>query len=380
MPGALSLRPGAADALHVCADALARRELVLVRDGTGLVHFTVPLVLDDHPVGALLAGQVFDQYPEQPVLEHMATRVGVSPDALWQVARLEVPVTQATLRVYGRLLAALGQAFLHTRYHTLLDAQRLAALERASRSAPPPCTRNRRTPAPGTRGATGRRICPARPTCRRGVHEIRNPLAAIALSVELLEEELTQPSPESAAQTAQVFTEINTNLARLDDLLQDYLSLVRAGAIRLVPEDLSLFVTQLAQEMTPALTAQGITLQLNGLDRLGTVSLHQNTFRRVLLNLLHNAMEAMPQGGTLTLRGRQQAATVHLDISDTGIGIPPEQSAQIFEPLHTTKPGGTGLGLYIVQEVVAAHGGQVAVQSTVGTGTTFTITLPLAGT
>ena len=177
-----------------------------------------------------------------------------------------------------------------------------------------------------------------------------------------------------------MFTEINTNLARLDDLLQDYLSLVRAGAVRLVPEDLSLFVTQLAQEMTPALTAQGITLQLNGLDRLGTVSLHQNTFRRVLLNLLHNAMEAMPQGGMLTLRGRQQATTVHLDISDTGIGIAQEQYAQIFEPLHTTKPGGTGLGLYIVQEVVAAHGGQVAVQSTVGAGTTFTITLPLAGT
>jgi two-component system sensor histidine kinase HydH len=69
---------------------------------------------------------------------------------------------------------------------------------------------------------------------------------------------------------------------------------------------------------------------------------------------------------------------VHIDISDTGIGIPPEQYVQIFEPLHTTKPGGTGLGLYIVQEVVAAHGGQVALQSTVGTGTTFTITLPLA--
>ena len=60
------------------------------------------------------------------------------------------------------------------------------------------------------------------------------------------------------------------------------------------------------------------------------------------------------------------------------MGIPPERLPQIFEPLHTTKPGGTGLRLYIVQEVVAAHGGQVAVQSTVGSGTTFTITLPLA--
>jgi signal transduction histidine kinase len=110
-------------------DALARRALVLRRDRTGLVHFTVPLVLDDHPIGALLAGQVFDQYPEQLRLEHAATRVELSPQEIWQVARLELPVKEVTLRMYGRLLAALGQAFLHTRYHTLMDAQRLAALE-----------------------------------------------------------------------------------------------------------------------------------------------------------------------------------------------------------------------------------------------------------
>ena len=70
---------------------------------------------------------------------------------------------------------------------------------------------------------------------------------------------------------------------------------------------------------------------------------------------------------------------MQLDVEDTGSGIPPEHYRQIFEPLHTTKPGGTGLGLYIVQEVMAAHGGQVAVQSTVGAGTTFTLTLPVAG-
>jgi signal transduction histidine kinase len=110
-------------------DALARRTLVLVHDRAGLVHFAVPLVLDDAPVGALLAGQVFDQYPEQLWLEYLATRVGLSPQEIWQVARLELPVKEGTVRVYGRLLATLGQAFLHTRYHTLMDAQRLAALE-----------------------------------------------------------------------------------------------------------------------------------------------------------------------------------------------------------------------------------------------------------
>ena len=87
----------------------------------------------------------------------------------------------------------------------------------------------------------------------------------------------------------------------------------------------------------------------------------------------------MRPDGTLTLRGRRQAAAVSLDVRDTGVATPPEQTTQIFEPLHTTKPGGTGLGLYIVQEVIAAHGGQIAVQSIVGQGSTFTITLPLRG-
>jgi signal transduction histidine kinase len=166
----------------------------------------------------------------------------------------------------------------------------------------------------------------------------------------------------------------------VDDLVQDYLSLARVPTLEKAPMDLGPLVRQFAQELTPVLTAQRVTLHLDALDHLGTVALHLSTFRRVLLNLVQNALDAMPQGGTLRLRGRQQAATVHLDVCDTGIGIPQEHITRIFEPLHTTKPGGTGLGLYIVQEIITAHGGQVAVQSTVGYGTTFTITLPLAET
>jgi two-component system, chemotaxis family, CheB/CheR fusion protein len=210
-------------------------------------------------------------------------------------------------------------------------------------------------------------------------HEIRNPLGALVLQVDLLEEALRDPAPESAAEIPQTLTEIRTNLGRLDELVQDYLSLVRVGVAQLIPADLGTLVTHWAQELAPALAVHRVTLQLDAVDQLGQVALHANTFRRVLVNLVDNARDAMPQGGTVTLRGRRQGATVQLDVEDTGIGIPPEQYRQIFEPLHTTKPEGTGLGLYIVQEVMAAHGGQVVVQSTVGAGTTFTLTLPVAG-
>jgi len=106
------------------------------------------------------------------------------------------------------------------------------------------------------------------------------------------------------------------------------------------------------------------------------VAFHTSTLRRALLNLVQNAAEAMPQGGTVTLAGQATARQVQLEVRDTGSGIPAEKLARIFEPLYTTKPGGTGLGLYIVQEIVTAHKGQIIVQSTVGHGTTFMITLP----
>ena len=95
-----------------------------------------------------------------------------------------------------------------------------------------------------------------------------------------------------------------------------------------------------------------------------------------MLNLVQNALDAMPQGGSLTLVGQGTATQVQVQVQDTGSGIPAARLAQIFAPLYTTKPGGTGLGLYIVREIVAAHGGQLTVQSVEGHGSTFTLTLP----
>jgi two-component system sensor histidine kinase HydH len=123
-----------------------------------------------------------------------------------------------------------------------------------------------------------------------------------------------------------------------------------------------------------------MTLQVEGVAALGQVAFHGNTLHRALLNLVQNALDAMEPGGTVTLRGQPTATQVQLHVRDTGVGIPAERLATIFEPLYTTKPGGTGLGLYIVQEIVAAHGGQVTAESVVGQGSIFTVTLPLSET
>jgi signal transduction histidine kinase len=207
-------------------------------------------------------------------------------------------------------------------------------------------------------------------------HEIRNPLAALFLHVDLLEEELQQPTPESAAQVAEVLAEIRMNLARLEDLVQDYLTLVRTSQLERTPQDLGAAFHAWTVEWQHLATSQDVLLRLEGLEELGTVALHASTLRRALLNLVQNAIDAMPQGGTLTLAGQRTATHVRLHVRDTGNGIPTEQLTKIFEPLYTTKPGGSGLGLYIVQEIVTAHGGTLAVESALNCGTTFTVTLP----
>ena len=205
-------------------------------------------------------------------------------------------------------------------------------------------------------------------------HEIRNPLGVLFLHIDLLEEEFREPSPESATIISQTFRDIRTALRRLDELVQDYLSLVRVGTIELEVQDVGAAVEAWVAEMHSLAAQQGVTMQLQGQATAGPLAFHASTLRRAVLNVVQNAIEAMPQGGILTLECARIATEVHLQIRDSGMGIPAEQMPRIFEPLYTTKPGGTGLGLYIVQEILIAHGGRVMVESVEGQGTTFTLT------
>jgi two-component system, NtrC family, sensor histidine kinase HydH len=207
-------------------------------------------------------------------------------------------------------------------------------------------------------------------------HEIRNPLNTIFLQVDILDEELRQPTPDHRAQLEQSVQTLKIEITRLKALIQDYLSLARLSEVRREPVDIGAMLTSFAQEMQASLADSRIMVQLEGLESLGVGVLHPPAFRRALLNLVQNARDAMPQGGTLTLRGWRTATQIHLAIGDTGQGIPAEQLPLLFTPFHTTKPEGTGLGLYVVQEIVGTHGGTLDVASEPDRGTTITITLP----
>jgi len=209
-------------------------------------------------------------------------------------------------------------------------------------------------------------------------HEMRNPLTAIFLQADILEDEVYRADKGERTQVLRSLAIIKEEVSRLHELAQQYLSLAHLSHLRCEPVDLGAYLQGFCAEMRERLGVREIVLQVEGSADLGHVALHVNSFRRVLLNLLNNAVEAMPQGGTLTLRGRHGTEVLYLEVSDTGCGSQSEDVPLLFSPLHTTKPEGTGLGLYLVREIVTAHGGDITVSSTPGVGTTFTITLPLS--
>jgi two-component system, NtrC family, sensor histidine kinase HydH len=209
------------------------------------------------------------------------------------------------------------------------------------------------------------------------VHEIRNPLNAIFLHADVIQGELQCPTLDSRSQMLDSLTDIRTEVRRLYDIMQDYLALARLTAIRYEPEDMANFLRECGRLIQEQARTRGIILHLQGLARLGSVALHQGTLQRAFLNLLQRALDAMPQGGTLTLRGQRTASHSIVEIHDTGSAIPAEQRAGLFEPLQSTGSTWTGLELYVAHEIIAAHRGTIDVQNAPNQGTTFTVTLPL---
>jgi PAS domain S-box-containing protein len=182
-------------------------------------------------------------------------------------------------------------------------------------------------------------------------HEIRNPLQSLTLQLQLLEDDL-HPSGE----IAESFAAIRVELARMHSVVADYLSLARVPSVRREPvavgpllEDIA--QEQHAQEQHAQAATQRATLHLEGTQTLGQIPLHLFTFRRAMINLMENALDAMPDGGQLTLSGQRTGSHLVLAVHDTGMGIAATELPRLFTPLYTTKPEGTGLGLYVVRVI-----------------------------
>ena len=204
-------------------------------------------------------------------------------------------------------------------------------------------------------------------------HEIRNPLGGIKGFASLLKRDLAD-KPE-LQQMAAAIVEGTDNL---NVLVNQVLQYARPLQPHFEVVDLIAWMEDLRYHVLadPAVQSQNIIIEVISSDAKLPLHLDVALFHSAMLNLLFNAIQAMPEGGTVTIRIENRAQLTHISIADTGVGIPKENLAKIFSPFFTTKEEGTGLGLAEVQKVVQAHGGTVEVASQVGKGATFTISIP----
>jgi signal transduction histidine kinase len=210
----------------------------------------------------------------------------------------------------------------------------------------------------------------------RLAHEIGNPLNGLATTVQILERYLGQHKHLADDMLSSTVQDLTHEMSRLQSLLQGWRALARPQQLNLQPTSLATLTAEVLRAQLPYYAERGIHLEQAFPAELPLVMADQEKLAQVLLNLCKNAIEAMPQGGALTVRGSSTKAQVALEVSDTGVGIP--EGLNIFEPFTTTKEAGTGLGLAIVQQIVAAHQGTISYTSTPGEGTTFTLTLSVA--
>jgi PAS domain S-box-containing protein len=226
-------------------------------------------------------------------------------------------------------------------------------------------------------------------------HEIRNPLSSIGLNLDLLRDEISNlrricdvlcPVKESetcaafeksVAESNDLAQSIHSEVRRIRNVLEDYLKFARLPRIRLEPLSLNELLRRRLQFMQPTLAEAGVTLELQ-LDRsLPNVAADEEQLWQAILNLIRNALEAMPDGGRLRVATARAAGNITLEIADTGCGMTAETKQKLFTPFFSTKHGGTGLGMPLTLQIVTEHGGAIDCRSEPGRGTTVTITLPV---
>jgi two-component system nitrogen regulation sensor histidine kinase NtrY len=224
------------------------------------------------------------------------------------------------------------------------------------------------------------RVAAWRELARRLAHELKNPLFPLQLTVE----NLVRARMQSPEQFDEVFRESSRTLlaeiSNLKTIIGRFSEFSRMPHPQLQAVQVNELLRGVAQLFQAQLQAPGrapivCKLELGG--NLAPIAVDPDLLHRALSNLVLNAMDAMPEGGTLTLRSRREDGRTILEVADTGSGLTPEECERIFTPYYTSKQHGTGLGLAIVQTVVSDHGGRISVLSGPGAGTAFVIELPV---
>jgi signal transduction histidine kinase len=227
-------------------------------------------------------------------------------------------------------------------------------------------------------------------------HEVRNPLNAMTIHLELVREHLLRLQRSSRAPVGAVLglegrveepphdvsgarehlDVIASEIKRLDEVITGFVRFIRPEELQLQPVSVHSMVTEVIALVDPDARRSGIVCKAE-VSNVGELQADPALLRQALLNLALNGIQAMPNGGKLTMGAKTtKDRRVSLTIEDTGVGISADKLDRIFDLYYTTKPEGSGIGLSIVYRIVQLHGGEIEVQSIEGRGTTFRLLLP----
>ena len=212
-------------------------------------------------------------------------------------------------------------------------------------------------------------------------HEIGNPLNALNIHLQLLDRELRQEQKlddEARSYYRELVETARSEVGRLDSIIRQFLGALRPSRPNLVPETPVVVLRDALQLLKNELENRGIEVSVEAPASVPHVLLDCEQIKQVFYNLVKNAMDAMSDNGKLRIVFDVSDAFVNIAVWDNGKGIAPDELGRIFEPFHTTKSSGNGLGLMIVKRIVEDHGGEIEVASKEGAGSCFKIRLPLA--
>jgi len=208
-------------------------------------------------------------------------------------------------------------------------------------------------------------------------HDVKNPLQAMVVRIAYLRERLASPAPDVTRSLEVLEAEIN----RASAVVDRFMEVVYPADVARLPVDVNALLREVTALVQADWQSKGVTLTLREAPDLPEIRGDEDLLRRAFMNLIVNACEAMPSGGSITITSEVEiGAHVKVTISDPGVGIARENVERIFRMYYSTKPEGTGIGLPLVRRVIDLHHGSIEILSTVGRGTTVSVRLPAHST
>ena len=307
-------------------------------------------------VRSLIDRTLASRQAQGPVTEPRAQSDG---DAASELLLMTHPINDGQGTFVGAMLVARNLGYMNQVHSTLNYSRKLAALGRLMAGV---------------------------------AHEVKNPLNAMTIHLELLKTKLGRLGPPSSSlgppasslqpPTSDVIKHVDiigSEIQRLDQVLNGFLKFARPDELKLQPIALPAVISDIITSVTPEAERLRVTVKHECPSDLPAINADPGMLRQALLNLALNACQAMPDGGTLRILCRRASRDrVEIDVEDTGIGIAPENLQKIFDLYFTTKEKGSGIGLSMVYRIVQLHDGEVEVESTPGRGTRFKLVFPKA--